>query len=912
VLTSSEDVDLEAKDPDGNSVYHICAELNNFESIRYLITRKEPKFQSALFNINKHNGNSVLHIACEHGNLEIIRLVFTSIDELSHLLTEEFIKSKNKNGHTCFHIACVEGYYNIVEYFAQDLRMSFFIEILDNECNNCLHLAAIHNNLNIAKLIIKHNIDLNQRNMDGYTVLDIGFQRGFFEIIKLLIMSDYDLSIQDVSRNECPLHTAAFKGAHEIVDLLLKKGLPLASLNLENKNCLEVALEQNHKKVIRILLKHKDWASLFKNNNKNHLQTLIRKKMFDMILIVLDNCRTEESYDFKILDPVFDDIQKHPLMLFAQSGQETILKHPTVKKLLTLKWRLVPQIAFYTNLLFYFLFLVLFTIYSLNLSNHINEIAKTNCTNSDLEDCFNNIELNQSSTLSIFLAIIIVLVLLKTCFQILLLDGLAYFNSLENLSELFLYFLALTSLFSTNFNSKLTSASLTILLTFIVFTFLIQKLKGIGLYVLAFRRTLNNSANFFPIFLIIFTGFNLSFRLQTSFAMSNLSLSPGGLIIKTFVMVLGEFGDSGDSMMGLNENSTINYVIYFLFISIVCAILVNLFIGIAVGEISTVLNEADVQQISMRIVFVLKVQKSLKSFISGPLTNKYFNLRFESYCYENEPKYIKIRDKLVNYFRLRFRSVEPSINLVVPQERLEEKFVEVSKITNTEIKNVKKSLARQLTEIEHKLSNSQLKLENYLLEMQSKTLTSFEVTKEDSNSSIKIVDTKLNGFTIKLIRIVYGYKVLVKLSFIRLKQMFKNSFMNFVSKLIKRQEGAENRIKNVGISAMKSQELFNLEFDARKIIFSLLADNISNLNQKTKYLRAKMEEFENFHKKKLERDLLIEKFLEKASCNMHDAEFFKALTKSQSKFELNRMKFELKTIIQNKIINNRTNSKNNF
>ena len=65
-------------------------------------------------------------------------------------------------------------------------------------------------------------------------------------------------------------------------------------------------------------------------------------------------------------------------------------------------------------------------------------------------------------------------------------------------------------------------------------------------------------------------------------------------------------GDFQTSEMGV-ENSYVNYFLYVAFIGIMSIIVLNLFVGIAVGEIKQTLDEADIQQISMRIVFVLKV-----------------------------------------------------------------------------------------------------------------------------------------------------------------------------------------------------------------------------------------------------------------------------------------------------------------
>ena len=70
------------------------------------------------------------------------------------------------------------------------------------------------------------------------------------------------------------------------------------------------------------------------------------------------------------------------------------------------------------------------------------------------------------------------------------------------------------SLFSKRLAVKTQYSSIAILCLFTSFMFLIQKLKVFGVYVLAFRRTLLNSAKFLPVFLIAYIGFILAFRVR--------------------------------------------------------------------------------------------------------------------------------------------------------------------------------------------------------------------------------------------------------------------------------------------------------------------------------------------------------------------------------------------------------------
>lgn len=98
--------------------------------------------------------------------------------------------------------------------------------------------------------------------------------------------------------------------------------------------------------------------------------SLFEKKMWNVYEIILDNSSNENgSYDFTILNPPLVTIEHHPLMLVARSGQETLLKHDAVKKLLGLKWFIIPRLLFYMHLICYALFIVVFGLYSIELTD---------------------------------------------------------------------------------------------------------------------------------------------------------------------------------------------------------------------------------------------------------------------------------------------------------------------------------------------------------------------------------------------------------------------------------------------------------------------------------------------------------------------------------------------------------------
>jgi hypothetical protein len=162
-----------------------------------------------------------------------------------------------------------------------------------------------------------------------------------------------------------------------------------------------------------------------------------------------------------------------------------------------------------------------------------------------------------------------------------------------------------------------------------------------------------------------------------------------------------------------------------------------------VGEIKTVLDEADIQQISMRIIFVLKVQDTLSQFnwVRGL---SFLSIRYEKYNYAtDEFKYIKSKDRVMEFVRKRFFSSEPNIKLVDPIKRLEDNVFELSRATSYDLKSIRDLLTTQISDVETKLSNSQQRLEDCLVEMSRKTKNNFESTQEATSSQLDGVGSQV-------------------------------------------------------------------------------------------------------------------------------------------------------------------------
>ncbi len=146
----------------------------------------------------------------------------------------------------------------------KEKKLLSFVEFLDNNSNSALHLATLNGHTSIVGLLVDHGAETNLKNDENATPLEMSCRKGFFEISKPLLENYQPTGQND---DDCPLHTACFEGAHEVVRVLLNKGSIIDKLNHDNKNCLDVAISRGHREVVRVLLSDPNWAKLIRLNN---------------------------------------------------------------------------------------------------------------------------------------------------------------------------------------------------------------------------------------------------------------------------------------------------------------------------------------------------------------------------------------------------------------------------------------------------------------------------------------------------------------------------------------------------------------------------------------------------------------------------------------------------------------------
>ena len=106
--------------------------------------------------------NTLLHLTAQHDQLEMTkRLIETGVD----------VNCTNKFGQTIAHVAALCGSEKCLKYVCQ-----YFPHLLnkqDKAGQTSLYCAARNDQLRLVRLLIGHNVDVNIRNEDGLTPLDL-------------------------------------------------------------------------------------------------------------------------------------------------------------------------------------------------------------------------------------------------------------------------------------------------------------------------------------------------------------------------------------------------------------------------------------------------------------------------------------------------------------------------------------------------------------------------------------------------------------------------------------------------------------------------------------------------------------------------------------------------------------------
>lgn len=168
------------------------------------------------------NLNTPLHLAAANGALDVCKVL---IDAGASMMPNAF-------GNTPLHSATRAGALNVVEYL---LNQGADPSAINNRGSTPLHLCSFLASKTpedtlfvlIATILIKHKVDINVQDVNGFTCLHVASQRGIKKLVELFVHSGASLTcktnIDEKKRGgRTALEMAKFGEQKEIVNFLEK------------------------------------------------------------------------------------------------------------------------------------------------------------------------------------------------------------------------------------------------------------------------------------------------------------------------------------------------------------------------------------------------------------------------------------------------------------------------------------------------------------------------------------------------------------------------------------------------------------------------------------------------------------------------------------------------------------------
>ncbi|CAF1173022.1 unnamed protein product [Adineta ricciae] len=187
---------LRDQDNDGNLPLHILAQTNTkhkwdmakrfIEEMTRITFSNDLSKIVELFQKKNHQGRTVAHEASRRGHLDIIKQMYEVIpNEKKNQMKSVFMH--DKNGFTCLHLAAMNGNdkeHKVLEYLIKTVRID--VDVIGDRRRTPLHLACEYGNRSIVEYLIENKASTTLRNAKLYNALEICIENKDEDLIKYL------------------------------------------------------------------------------------------------------------------------------------------------------------------------------------------------------------------------------------------------------------------------------------------------------------------------------------------------------------------------------------------------------------------------------------------------------------------------------------------------------------------------------------------------------------------------------------------------------------------------------------------------------------------------------------------------------------------------------------------------------
>lgn len=189
-------------------------------------------------------------------------------------LYEQYLQDTNKRKWVSknFQFSRGEGILSYLVEHGDAIVISFWLNWTDVDVNlknklgnTALMMAVQRGYEDVVNLLLKHHADIKAKNIKGQLPQHEAAIYGYVSIVKILLEAGADALARDVE-DKSPLHYAAMKGHADVVKMLIRTGVDVRKETRNGNSLLHLAAGEGHGAVVKVLL---DAGADFKAKNKN-------------------------------------------------------------------------------------------------------------------------------------------------------------------------------------------------------------------------------------------------------------------------------------------------------------------------------------------------------------------------------------------------------------------------------------------------------------------------------------------------------------------------------------------------------------------------------------------------------------------------------------------------------------------
>uniref|UniRef100_A0A8C7D867 Transient receptor potential cation channel, subfamily A, member 1b n=1 Tax=Oncorhynchus kisutch TaxID=8019 RepID=A0A8C7D867_ONCKI len=506
-----------------------------------------------LLSTEDNEGCTPLHYACRLGIHESVKNI---------LVLQVSLDRKSKDKKSALHFAAQYGRINTCQRLLETITDSRLLNEGDERGLTPLHLASGGGHAKVVELLLRKGA-LFHSDYKGWTCLHHAAAEGYTQTMKIVLGTNIKLLDKLDEDGSTALHVAAREGQVAAVRLLLQRGAEI-SLNKSHASFFHEALQHRRKDVVNAIIdsdRCSDTLRTFKHDAGKRCPVL------ELVDLLPESCKIE--YNFQWLQaPIAlkkhaktdESLKVQPLAALnamVNNNRIELLTHPVCKKYLEMKWSVFTQNSF----------------------------------------------------LSICMVMVLVMNIYSMGKEVMQMyhQRLSYLKDISNIQDWFSIILSLLFIIALFVNAEGSwhwqAGALAIIMSWVNFLLYLQRFEHFGIYVVMFREIARTLFKILLLFFFLMLAFALVFYAlmlnQEEFERLDLS------VIQIFVMMVGELNYQSNFLdMYLHNRFPFPFITFYLlviFIIFMPILLMNMMIGLAVGDIAEVQRSATLKRIAMQI-----------------------------------------------------------------------------------------------------------------------------------------------------------------------------------------------------------------------------------------------------------------------------------------------------------------------